>query len=66
MRDEQKKVGSRLGLIASVASILCPSSCKQTDEDLRKADFKTCSQRMGVRFTDKIRDTFRNRWLKKS
>jgi hypothetical protein len=32
--------------------------------DLAKADFKTSTQRLGVRFTDRIRDTFRFKWLR--
>jgi hypothetical protein len=34
-------------------------------KDLQKAEFKTSTQRLGVRFTEKIRQTFRNRWIKK-
>ena len=37
-----------------------------TGRDLRKHDFPTTTQRMGVRFTERIRDTFRFRWLKRS
>ncbi len=35
-----------------------------TSEDLRRADFPTSTQRMGVRFSQRIRDTFRFRWLR--
>lgn len=34
-------------------------------EDLSRADFKAGMQRVGVRFTDKIRDVFRFKWLRK-
>ena len=35
-----------------------------TSEDLRRTDFPASTQRMGVRFSEKIRDTFRFRWLR--
>jgi len=66
MKPEQKKLGSRLGFIASVASALFGKSPKTSIHDIKRADFGTNSQRIGVRFTDKIRNVFRNRWLKKS
>jgi hypothetical protein len=34
--------------------------------DLKKMDFSTSTQKIGVRFTDRIRDIFRHRWVKKS
>jgi len=55
-----------LGLIAAVASALFGKSPKTSIDDIKRADFKTSSQRIGVRFTDKIRNVFRSRWLKKS
>jgi hypothetical protein len=36
-----------------------------TSSDLKAADFPTSTQRMGLRFTDKLRDAFRPRWLRK-
>ncbi|HIJ71497.1 MAG TPA: hypothetical protein HPP87_09060 [Planctomycetes bacterium] len=64
MKSGQKRTGSRLGFIAGIAAALSGKSRKPTG--VKKADFKTSSQRIGVRFTDKIRDVFRRRWLKKS
>jgi len=66
MTPVRRKLGSWLGLMAAAASTLFRKSVKPTTDDLRRADFKTSTQRMGVRFTDKIRNVFRNRWLKKS
>jgi hypothetical protein len=37
-----------------------------TGGDLKKQDYPTSTQRMGVRFTERIRDTFRFRWLRKT
>ena len=34
-------------------------------EDLRRCDYRTSMQGMGVHFADRIRDTFRFRWIKK-
>ncbi len=36
-----------------------------TKQELQKADFTTSTQRMGVRFTGRIRDVFRKNWIKK-
>jgi len=36
-----------------------------TGRDLKKAEFKTDSQAIGVTFNDKIRRVFRGNWLKK-
>jgi len=66
IKSKEKKTGSVLGLIAAVASTLFGKSPKRSIDDVKRADFKTSSQRIGVRFTDKIRNVFRNRWLKKS
>lgn len=34
-------------------------------QDLRRAEYKTSTQGMGLRMTDHIRDVFRFRWLRK-
>ena len=39
---------------------------KATPDELRKHDFPAGMQRIGVSFTERIRDTFRFRWLKQS
>ncbi|MBN1973017.1 MAG: hypothetical protein JW787_05220 [Sedimentisphaerales bacterium] len=55
-----------LSYIASgLLSIFGARCIKHTNEDLKKADFKTSTQRLGVRFSEKIRDIFRFRWLRK-
>jgi hypothetical protein len=38
---------------------------KITSEDLKRADFKTSTQGMGIRFTERIREVFRFKWLKR-
>ncbi len=60
------KINSFLGLLAgALLSILGKSRTKPTAEDFKRIEFKTSTQRMGVRFTEKIRDVFRFRWLTK-
>ena len=66
MTPARKKPGSLLGLMAGVASALFGKSIKANTDDIRRADLGTSTQRMGVRFTEKIRNVFRGRWLKKS
>lgn len=44
---------------------LLPTRAGRPDnEHLRRLEFKTSTRKMGVRFTEKIRDTWRRRWLK--
>ncbi len=63
IKQARKKHGSLLGLIAGVASALFG---KATTDDARRVALGTSTQRMGLRFTERVRDVFRNRWLKKS
>lgn len=37
-----------------------------TGKDLKKSEFKTNSQAIGVNFNDKVRRIFRPNWLKKN
>lgn len=36
-----------------------------TPVDLKRHDHAVSTQRLGMRFTERIRDTFRHRWLRK-
>ena len=64
MTSEKKR--SLLDPIAAMAlSIFARSLPKPTTADLQKAEFKTSTQRLGLRFTEKIRNSFRFRWIKK-
>ena len=40
------------------------SKAKITTSDLRDAEFKTSTQRLGIRFIESIRDVFRFRWIR--
>ena len=52
-------------LAAGLLSVFGKSPAKPAVEDLKRADFKTSTQRLGIRFSDKIRNVFRFQWLKK-
>jgi hypothetical protein len=52
-------------LAAGLAALFGKSPAKPTAEDLSRMEFKTSTQRLGVRFTEKIRDVFRFRWIKR-
>jgi hypothetical protein len=59
------KINSFLGLLAGwLLTLFGKSPRKPVVDDLKRADFKTSTQHMGVRFSEKIRDIFRFRWLK--
>jgi hypothetical protein len=49
------------GLISRLFRVPLPEA---TCEDLRKHDYSTSTQRMGVRFTERIRNAFRFRWIR--
>jgi hypothetical protein len=58
---------SFLNFIASgLLSLFGSRHIEHTTEDLKKGDFNTSTQRLGVRFTEKIRDVFRFRWIRKN
>ena len=61
-RDSAKQ-----GLLGRLAAHLIPGLRRRrvSADDLRSAEFRTSTQHMGVRFTDRIRDTFRFRWLRR-
>ena len=61
-----KKINKFMAFITGLfLSIFAKSPPKPTTADLQQAEFKTSTQRLGIRFTEKIRDVFRFKWLKK-
>ena len=55
----------RLGLTAALISRLFQTRLPDvTSEDLGKRDYSTSTQRMGIRFTERIRNAFRHRWIR--
>jgi hypothetical protein len=59
------KINSFLGfLAAALLSLFGKPPAKPVADDLRRADFKASMQHLGVRFSGKIRNVFRFRWIK--
>jgi hypothetical protein len=62
-----KKTNTVLGFLAGLmAAVFGTKIAKPSLEDLKRAEFTTSTQRLGMRFTDRIRDVFRFKWLKKT
>jgi hypothetical protein len=60
------KINSLLGSLAGLfLSLFGKSPAKPDAEDLKRAEFKTSAQRLGIRFTERIRKVFRFKWLKR-
>lgn len=58
----------RRALIGLAAGLLAGRRLRHksvSSQDLYRKSFRTSTQRMGVRFTEGIRDTFRRRWLRR-
>jgi len=55
-----------LGSIAGRILAAFSRKPKAEPKDVKKIDFETSTQKMGVRFTEKIRNVFRFRWIKKN
>jgi hypothetical protein len=59
-----RKDNTVLGFLAGfIAAIFGAKTTKPSKEDLKQAEFKTSTQWLGIRFTDRIRDVFRFKWL---
>jgi hypothetical protein len=59
------KTNSFFGFLGGwILSAFGSSHTTPTVDDLRRAEFKTSTQRLGIRFTEKIRNVFRCKWLK--
>ena len=51
-------------LVTLILTGLAGRKCKMDDETMRRLDFSTSTQRMGVRFGKKLRTAWRTRWLR--
>jgi len=62
----RNKISSFLGSLAGgILLIFGRSTAKPTVDDYKREEFKTSTQRLGIRFTERIRNVFRFRWLRK-
>lgn len=60
-----RRKARRLGLAAALISRLFQTPLPSaTSADLGKRDYSTSTQRMGIRFTERIRNAFRLRWIR--
>jgi len=56
-----------LGSLAGAFSSVFGGKTKEPSaEDLKRADYNTSTKRLNVRFTEKIRNVFRFKWIKKA
>ena len=63
----RSRISSFIGTIAGCfLSVFGKGPPKPTTDDLSRAEFKTSTQRLGVRFTEKIRNVFRFKWIKRA
>jgi len=61
------KMNSFLGLLAAgLLSVFGKSPAKPIADDLNQMEFKTSTQRLGIRFSERIREVFRFRWLRRN
>jgi len=61
-----RKTNTVLGFLAGIlATVFGTKTAKPSMEDLKRTEFGTSTQKIGVRFTERIRDVFRFKWLKK-
>jgi hypothetical protein len=59
------KINSLLGSIAAgLFSVFGKSPVKPTADDFKRAEFKTSTQSLGIRFSERIRQVFRFKWIK--
>jgi hypothetical protein len=54
-----------LGYLAATLSRLSPRAREVHPADLKRHAYTTSTQRLGLRFTERLRKTFRHRWLRK-
>jgi hypothetical protein len=60
-----KSKKSFVSFVAGLFSLFGVRHIRISNKDLKKAEFNTSIQRLGVRFSEKIRDVFRFKWLRK-
>lgn len=64
--SDRNKTSKFFGSLAGVVlRIFGKSPAKAGPDDLKRIEFKASTQRLGVRMTKRIRDVFRNKWLRK-
>jgi hypothetical protein len=66
IKHNSKQLHPKRGRLAAILIAIMPKKkLKPTRQDLQRIEFKTSTKRMGISFTEKIRNNFRSKWLKK-
>jgi hypothetical protein len=66
MIKENQKYGIKLFFLGILVFIRGLFKLKTTPDDLKKMEFSSSSQLLGISFTDKVRNVFRHKWIKKA
>ena len=67
MTRHKNRTGRSLGFIAAtISGIFAKTPRKLRADEMGKSEFKTSTQKLGVRFTERIRNIYRHKWLKKN
>jgi len=56
----------RRKIITTILFFFGGGRLKPKNKDLKKMEFSSSTQKIGAAFNEKIRDSFRKRWVKKS
>jgi hypothetical protein len=60
------RINAIAGFFAGLFLSVFGKKHRVAEEDFKRNEFSTSTQRLGVRFTDRIRDVFRFRWIRKT
>ena len=61
----KSKTNSFLGFLGGIfLSLKTRSKTESNTEDLKQMEFRTSTQKLGLRFTERIRDVFRFKWIR--
>jgi len=61
-----KKTSKLLGFFAGICVKMFGKCAKKQPKKPPELEFKTSAQRLGLTMTDRIRDIYRKKWIKKS
>jgi hypothetical protein len=62
----RKKINSFFSFLAAgLLTIFGRTPARPATKDLRRMEFKSSTQRLGIRFRERIRKVFRYKWIKK-
>ena len=50
--------------VSLLLNLLTAGRAKPDPQRMQRLDFRTSTQRMGLRFTERLRDRWRRKWLK--